>query len=116
VPKQATGCDYSWDRPDLSCLHGKGVRFVCRYGSGDPSKDLSKPELDAILSRGMSVCVVYQYSKTQMAGGYPAGQADARRADSFVAGLGGRVRRRHVLQADVRHRPDHVRVADVRLV
>ena len=88
MPKQATGCDYSWDRPDLSCLHGKGVRFVCRYGSGDPSKDLSKPELDAILSRGMSVCVVYQYSKTQMAGGYPAGQADARRADSFVAGLG----------------------------
>ena len=88
MPKQATGCDYSWDRPDLSCLHGKGVRFVCRYGSGDPSKDLSKPELDAILSRGMSVCVVYQYSKTQMAGGYPAGQADARKADSFVAGLG----------------------------
>ena len=84
----AKGADYSWDRPDLDCLWNNGVRFLCRYGSGDPSKDLSKSELDKILSRGMTVCVVYQYSKTQMAGGYSAGQADARKADSFVAGLG----------------------------
>ena len=79
---------YSWDRPDLNCLWNSGVRFLCRYGSGDPSKDLSASELDKILARGMSVCVVHQYSKTQTAGGYSAGQADGRKADSFVAGLG----------------------------
>ena len=88
MPMLVKGCDYSWDRPDLDCLYGQGARFICRYGSGDPSKDLSAAELDAILGRGMSVCVVYQYSKTQMAGGYASGQADARAADAFVSGLG----------------------------
>src|SRR5215813_12087826 len=88
MPKLYTGADYSWARPGLDCLWNQGVRFLCRYGSGDPSKDLSKSELNAILARGMSVCVVYQYSKTQVSGGYSGGQADARKADSFVSGLG----------------------------
>lgn len=84
----ARGADYSWDRPDLNCLWNQGVRFIVRYSSADPSKNLSKSELDKALSLGMSVCVVHQEGKTQMTRGYSGGQADARDADSFVKGLG----------------------------
>jgi Rv2525c-like, glycoside hydrolase-like domain len=82
------GADYSWDRPDLNCLWNQGVRFIVRYGSRDPSKNLAKAELDAALARGMGVCVVWQEGKTQMTRGYSGGQTDARDADAFVNGLG----------------------------
>ena len=72
----------------MDCLWNQGARFLCRYSSNDPAKNLSKAELDKALSLGMGVCVVHQYSKTQMEGGYSAGQADARAADAFVSGLG----------------------------
>lgn len=84
----AKGIDYSWDRPDLDCLKRQGVTFIVRYGSRDPSKNLSKSELNAILNRGMSVAVVWQEGKTQMTRGHSGGQTDARDANSFVNGLG----------------------------
>jgi hypothetical protein len=88
MPKQLTGCDYSWDRPDLNCLWGKGVRFLVRYGSRDSSKNLSKPELNSALSIGMSVAVVWQEGKTQMLRGYSGGQTDARDAVELFDSLG----------------------------
>lgn len=82
------GCDYSWDRPDLSCLKNQGCGFIVRYGSRDPNKNLSAGELDAILSLGLSVAVVWQEGKTQMLRGYSGGQTDARDADALFQGLG----------------------------
>jgi hypothetical protein len=82
------GADYSWDRPDLQCLWNQGVRFIVRYSSRDPSKNLTKAELDQALALGMSVCVVFQEGKTQMERGRAGGETDARDADAFVNGLG----------------------------
>lgn len=82
------GCDYSWDHPDLNCLKSQGVGFIVRYGSRDPSKNLTKGELDSALAKGLAVAVVWQEGKTQMLRGYSGGQQDARDADSFTKGLG----------------------------
>lgn len=88
MPKQLVGCDYSWDRPDLNCLWSKNARFIVRYGSRDPSKNLSKSELNSALAVGMSVAVVWQEGKTQMLRGYGGGQTDARDAVALFDGLG----------------------------
>jgi hypothetical protein len=82
------GCDYSWDHPDLNCLWNQGVRFLVRYGSRDPSKNLTRAELDAALDRGMAVAVVWQEGKTQMMRGYDGGVTDARDARALFDGLG----------------------------
>jgi hypothetical protein len=88
MPLQYRGCDYSWARPDLQCLKNQGVRFIMRYGSRDPSKNLSKAELDKALSLGLSVGVFFQEGKTQMTRGYSGGQADALDARDLFDGLG----------------------------
>jgi hypothetical protein len=88
MPMQSRGCDYSWDRPDLNCLWGKGARFIVRYGSRDTSKNLSKSELNSALAVGMGVAVVWQEGKTQMLRGYSGGQTDARDAVALFDGLG----------------------------
>jgi hypothetical protein len=84
----AKGYDCSWDPPDQQCMKDQGCAFLVRYGSRDPSKNLTKAELDSALGRGLSVCVVWQEGKTQMERGYSGGQTDARDADAFVTGLG----------------------------
>ena len=82
------GCDYSWDHPDFGCLRSQGVGFIVRYGSRDPSKNLTQSELDSALAAGFSVAVVWQEGKTQMTRGYSGGQQDARDADEFINSLG----------------------------
>jgi len=88
MPLVARGYDASWSPPDPACMKNAGYSFACRYSSSDPSKNLSKSELDKLMSLGMSVCVVHQDGKDQMSRGYSGGQADARTADAFVTGLG----------------------------
>lgn len=82
------GADYSWDHPDLNCLSGQGVKFLMRYGSRDPSKNLTSGELSSIRAAGLKVGVVWQEGKTQMLRGFSGGQTDARDADAFVKALG----------------------------
>ena len=88
MPLLARGYDASWDPPDPACMKNAGYSFACRYSSADPSKNLSGSELGKLMSLGMSVCVVHQDGKDQMARGYSGGQADARSADAFVKSLG----------------------------
>jgi hypothetical protein len=82
------GYDCSWDPPDQQCMKNSGHVFLCRYGSRDPSKNLTRAELDSALSKGMAVVVIWQEGKTQMLRGQSGGQTDARDADAFVNGLG----------------------------
>jgi|SRR5580765_351934 len=84
----ARGYDCSWDPPDQQCMKNSGYAFLVRYSSRDPSKNLTKAELDSALAKGLKVCVVFQEGKTQMTRGYSGGQQDARDADAFVKGLG----------------------------
>ena len=88
MPLVARGYDCSWDPPDQQCMKNTGYTFLVRYGSRDPSKNLTKAELDAALSKGLFVCVVWQEGKTQMLRGYGGGQTDALDADEFVNSLG----------------------------
>ena len=89
MPKQATGCDYSWDHPDLGCMkNSHGIEFIARYASRDPTKNLTRAELDSALGKGLSVVIIWQEGKTQMTRGYGGGQADALDADAFVNSLG----------------------------
>jgi hypothetical protein len=69
-------------------MKGKGARFIVRYGSRDPTKNLTKSELDSALSKGFSVAVVWQEGKTQMLRGYSGGQTDARDAVALFDKLG----------------------------
>ena len=85
------GWDCSWDPPDQACMKSAGFAFLVRYASRDPSqagKNLTKAELDSALAKGLKVCVVWQDSKSQMKGGYSAGQSHAGSADSFARNLG----------------------------
>src|SRR5215469_13288907 len=89
MPKLYTGVDYSYAPPDLNCLkNNHGVRFIVRYASRNPDKNLTQSELNSALSKGINVCIVWQEGKTQTERGYSGGQTDARDADAFVKGLG----------------------------
>src|SRR5215472_14212139 len=88
MPIVAIGYDCSWDPPDQGCMRGQGATFIVRYGSRDPSKNLTQSELDSALRNMLSVAIVWQEGKTQMLRGYPGGQTDAEDADAFVRGLG----------------------------
>src|ERR1700750_1814545 len=88
MPKLLTGLDYSWDHPDLNCMWDKGARFIVRYGSRDPTKNLTKTELDSALSKGFKVAVVWQEGKTQMLRGSSGGNTDAHDAVELFDGLG----------------------------
>ena len=89
MPKLYTGVDYSYAPPDLNCLkNNHGVRFIVRYASRNPDKNLTQSELNSALSKGINVCIVWQEGKTQTERGFSGGQTDARDADAFVNGLG----------------------------
>ena len=89
MPVVAIGYDCSWDPPDQVCMVSLlGARFIVRYASRDPSKNLTQAELDSALSNGLAVCVVWQEGKTQMLRGWDGGIQDANDAEAFVNGLG----------------------------
>ena len=84
------GIDYAWadPKPAPSCLLQSGVKFVMRYFSHDPAKDLAQAELDALLAAGISVGIVWETTAGRMLAGYGAGQADASEADLRATRLG----------------------------
>lgn len=82
------GVDYAWTHPDPQRLFASGVRFVMRYLSHDPSKDLSAGELAALHAAGLGVGVVWETTATRALEGYAAGRQDAREARVRLHGLG----------------------------
>lgn len=84
----AFGIDYSFSRPDINCLKGKGVTFACRYlrGSG---KALSRSEAQALNNAGIAVVSNEETTGTQYTGGYNGGCNDARAAHSAHVNCGG---------------------------
>lgn len=67
------GYDYAWDHPLLP----SGVKFVCRYLSRDPSKNLSLSEVKLLRSQGLVICANWETTANRMLGGYTAGRDDA---------------------------------------
>jgi hypothetical protein len=68
------GVDYSWARPDPTCLFNSGKRFAVRYvGEDDTGENITKAEADRLHNAGLKVAVVYQTTRNFMFGGFDVG-------------------------------------------
>src|SRR5689334_13263483 len=84
------GGDYAWHGGllPLAALRGHGWRFVGRYLSHDPSKDLSYEELAQLHIHGMRALLVFETIAGRALAGYDAGRADAIAAMHHATALG----------------------------
>jgi len=83
------GCDYSTGKPRISALEPAGIKFAVRYLSpGANPKNLTKPELTALLAAGEEVAVVFESTAGRILAGHDAGVTDATTADAELKALG----------------------------
>ena len=93
----AKGLDFSFARPDASCLARNGYSFVCRYvwtsyRPGDPSypgKMLTKAEADRYKTAGLRIVSNFESWTGRPLDGYAAGVADAKTAVANTVAAGG---------------------------
>jgi len=72
------GVDYSYSRPNPTCLHNKGRRFAVRYvGSGSSGKYITEAEANGLFAAGLQVVIVYETTASFMLEGFNAGTAAA---------------------------------------
>lgn len=76
------GVDHAWGTPGPAALKAAGAKFVCRYLSHTPSKNLSPVEARTLSDNGIWVVVVWETAANRALSGYSAGQVDARFADA----------------------------------
>jgi hypothetical protein len=76
------GVDIAWARPSVAQIQGTGARFVARYLSTDPSKNLTAAEVTAYRAAGLGTVVVWETTTGRARAGMAAGQADARAAEA----------------------------------
>ncbi len=74
------GLDWSYATLSAAQLQKLGVRFVCRYLSNDPAKNLTLKESLRLERAGIKRVLVWESTATRAAQGYLAGVADARAA------------------------------------
>lgn len=82
------GWDYAWDHPSVAQLQAAGTRFVMRYLSWDPSKNLTPTELATYEAAGIEVGLNWEYDTHACQGGYNQGHADAVEAKQQATALG----------------------------
>lgn len=76
------GIDYSFARPAPAAVHAAGYRFAVRY-LFPGSKGLTRAEADALAAAGLWIASAYESTADWMLGGWPAGAAAARAAESY---------------------------------
>ncbi len=74
------GIDYAWAHPDPKAIKAAGYQFVCRYYSRDPSKNLTRPEADALAALGLWIVGNWEYGAQDALRGRAGGVADAQTA------------------------------------
>lgn len=74
------GVDYPWQHPSPAALKAAGVGFAMRYLSNDETKNLSRPEADALAAAGIWSGVVWETTAGRALEGYTAGAKDATEA------------------------------------
>lgn len=83
------GVDYSFSRPDIAQLWSLGYRFVCRYLSWLPNgKVINKAELAALINKGFSVALNWEFQARDAVRGAAGGTTDATEAVRQAAALG----------------------------
>lgn len=79
-PSIRHGIDFAWSRPHPALLRRAGINFVCRYYSGDPSKNLGRSEAEDYSQAGIDIITVWESAAQASLGGHAAGVADAKLA------------------------------------
>jgi hypothetical protein len=74
------GIDYAFGRPSMAALKSAGIKFVCRYLSHSPSKNLTSAEARKLTDAGIWIVVVWETTAKRALDGHAAGAADARDA------------------------------------
>lgn len=82
------GIDYAFGRPSIAALKAAGVRFVCRYLSHSPSKNLTHVEANELSAAGIWIVVVWETTAKRALDGYAAGALDAMDAQVMAQGCG----------------------------
>jgi Domain of unknown function (DUF1906)/Putative peptidoglycan binding domain len=80
------GIDYAWQHPDPAKIAAAGYKFVLRYLSTDPSKNVTQGEVKALQGAGLSVGVVWETAA--MAPLVNNGTTDGNMAAGQAAALG----------------------------
>lgn len=76
------GIDYSAGPPSIAALKAAGVKFVCRYLSHSPSKNLTAAEAVRLTDAGIWIVVVWETTAKRALAGRTAGATDALEARS----------------------------------
>lgn len=82
------GLDYAWGRPTMAALKDAGVKFVCRYLSHSPSKNLTSTEAHQLSDAGIWIAVVWETTAKRALDGRTAGVADALDAQTQAQACG----------------------------
>lgn len=71
------GLDYAFSKPSVTALHDLGIKFVCRYLSHSPSKNLTPAEARTLSAAGIWIVVVWETTAKRASTGHAAGVDDA---------------------------------------
>ena len=82
------GIDYAFGRPSIAALKAAGIRFVCRYLSHSPSKNLTADEARSLSDAGIWIVVVWETTANRALDGYAGGAADAADAQAQAQACG----------------------------
>lgn len=83
------GCDYSYARPAPSELYEVGYRFVMRYLSWEPGKNIGPGELQELHASGLAVGFVWESTGVDaVLGGAGAGAQDGAEAGRLLNEMG----------------------------
>lgn len=82
------GIDYAWSKPSVDAMKAAGVKFIARYLSNDPSKNLTRAEATAANAADIWCVVVWETTAARAKAGRQAGRDDALTALAQARALG----------------------------
>lgn len=82
------GIDIAWARPTVADIQKTGAHWVARYFSQDPTKDLTRGEVQSYPAAGLSIVTVYETTTGRALQGHAAGVSDAQSAMTERATVG----------------------------
>lgn len=115
------GCDWAWgvvpgrERELARALRAQGFRFVVRYLSSDPTKNLTRAEVAAYRAEGMDIVTVWEDAADAVLGGAAAGRYAAVTAKAQLALLGAPAHAPVYFAMDFQVTPDQIAQADAYL-